>query len=106
MARPDYYAGQIDQTVNDIIDTDNKGSGQGWKDSKGEPLQIKQGKLQAAVLLSSLGIHCKRLMALKRMHAKAGYEPTAHHGQYFLKQAIMNYSPASRLIVYTSSSPS
>jgi hypothetical protein len=36
MARPDYYAGQIDQAVKVIIDTDNKESGQGWKDSKGD----------------------------------------------------------------------
>jgi hypothetical protein len=54
MARPDYYAGQIDQAVKIIIDTDNKESGQGWKDSKGEPLQVKQGMIQAAVLSSSL----------------------------------------------------
>jgi hypothetical protein len=65
IARPDYYAGQIDQAVKYIIDTDNKGSGQGWKDSKGEPLQVKQGMIQAAVLSSSLGILCKRLKALK-----------------------------------------
>jgi hypothetical protein len=86
MARPDYYAGQIDQAVKDIIDTDNKGSGQGWKNSKGEPLQVKQGLIQAAVLSSSLGIHCKRLKkALKWMQVKAGDQPTAYHGQYFFK---------------------
>jgi hypothetical protein len=36
-------------------------------------------------------IHCKRLKALKWMQAKAGDQPTAHHGQYFIQQAIRNY---------------
>jgi hypothetical protein len=96
MARPDYYAGQIDQEVKDIIDVDNKDSG-GWRDSKGDPLQIEQGKIQEAVLSSSLGIHCKRKQVLNWMQSKAGGHPTAHHGQYFLKQTIMNYEVAKIL---------
>lgn len=96
MTRPDYYAGQIDQAAKDIIDADNNDSG-GWRDSKGEPLQIEHGKLQAAVLSNSLGIHCKRAQVLKRMQVKAGDHPTAHHGQYFLKQAFLNYEVAKLL---------
>jgi hypothetical protein len=48
--------------------------------------------------LGTLGFgSVKRLKALKWMQAKAGDQPTAHHGQYFLKKAIRHYDVAKLL---------
>jgi hypothetical protein len=89
LARDDYYAGQIDKSVKDIIDKDRENSAQGsWIDRKGQPLQIKRGLLQKEVVSSSLKMHCKRKAALVRMQMKAGDQPTAQHGQHFYMLAI------------------
>jgi hypothetical protein len=89
--RDDYYAGQIDQAVKDIIDNKDreKSSAQGsWKDDKGHPIPIKRGLLVKEAVSSSLKMHCKRNAALMKMQMKAGDLPAAHHGQHFFMLVI------------------
>jgi len=93
MARPDYYAGQIDQEVKITIDKDRKNSAQGcWKDDQGQPFQIKHGLIQKEVISSSHRLHNRRMAVLDRFQVEAGDQPTAHHGLHFIRLAINDYN--------------